>query len=119
MKHIISSVLFLIVLLCLSVFIFDPWNYCMNYHGWTFRCMLLADLEYSSFALAVLAYKKKKTCFMVVISFYFCIAIGWESYEYVKDLAHNTPWNGWSDTLSDIINGAVGATVAYFLLKDN
>ncbi len=119
MKHIISSVLFLVVLLCLSVFIFDPSNLYYELPWLDIPMHVVGGFGVASFALAVLAYKKKKTCFMVVISFYFCIAIGWESYEYVKDLAHNTLWNGWSDTLSDIINGAIGATIAYFLLKDN
>jgi hypothetical protein len=27
-------------------------------------------------------------------------------------------WNGWSDTLSDIVNGAIGAGVAYVFFKN-
>lgn len=78
---------------------------------------VLGGFGVASFALAILAHKKQKATFMVVLAFYFCIAIGWESYEYAKDIARATSWNGWSDTISDIINGAFGAVVAFFLLK--
>lgn len=117
MKHIISSVLFLVILLCISVFIFDPANLYFELPWLDIPMHGLGGFGVASFALAVLAYKKQKVTFVVVLSFYLCVAVGWESYEYVKDIAHAHPWNGWQDTISDVINGAIGATVAFFLLK--
>jgi uncharacterized membrane protein YeaQ/YmgE (transglycosylase-associated protein family) len=48
---------------------------------------------------------------------FLAVAIGWELYELAHDIISQQEWGGWSDTLSDIFNGAVGATIAYYLLK--
>ena len=71
----------------------------------------------ASLVLSIAAYKHKKLSLLEVLLAYAVIATGWELYELVGDLMSGSLWNGWSDTTSDFINGALGATGAYYLLK--
>ena len=117
MKHIISSTLYLIILLCLSKFIFDP-TYLYYEIPWLDIPMhVMGGFGVASLVLAVSAYKKKKMTFVSVLLIYLFIAVGWEVYEFIQDTMNNVSWNGWEDTLSDIANGAIGSSVAYYLLK--
>lgn len=117
MKHIISSALYLVVLLCLSVFVFDPTHLYYELPWLDIPMHVLGGFGVGSLTLSIASYKKHKISFLQMILVYACVAAGWELYEFSHDIFDNTPWNGWSDTVSDIINGAIGATVAYFLLK--
>lgn len=49
----------------------------------------------------------------------FAISIGWEVFEYILDLTIRSHWyGGILDTLGDLINDAIGATLSwYFLVK--
>ena len=71
----------------------------------------------ASLALSIAHYKNKKLSLITIIVIYTGIAIGWELYELSNDILSQSMWNGWSDTISDFINGAVGALCAYYLLK--
>jgi Ca2+/Na+ antiporter len=118
MKHIIGSLFFLIVLLCLSVFIFDPSKLYFELPWLDIPMHVLGGFGVASFVMAVATYGKQKLSIVHVLILYLCVAVTWELYELVKDVfASNVPWNGWSDTLSDTINGAVGAVVAFFIFK--
>lgn len=118
MKHIIVSALFLIILLCLSVFIFDPTNLYFELPWLDIPMHVLGGFGVASFVLAVAVHGKQKLSFVQVLTLYLCVAITWELYEFIKDVAvHHVAWNGWSDTISDVFNGGVGATVAFLFLK--
>ena len=117
MKHIVSSLLYLLILLCLSVFVFDPSN--LYYEIWwlDIPMHIMGGFGVASLALSIANYKKKHLSYKHLLLIYAIIAIGWECYEFAADVLHSRDWNGWSDTLSDIFNGAVGASSAYYLLK--
>lgn len=118
MKHIIFSALFLIILLCLSVFIFDPTNLYFEIPWLDIPMHVLGGFGVASFVIAVVLHSKQKLTLTQVIILYMCVAVTWELYEIIKDvLVHKISWNGWHDTLLDIINGALGAIAAFFLLK--
>jgi hypothetical protein len=117
MKHIISSALYLIILLCLSKFIFDP-TYLYYEIPWLDIPMhIMGGFGVTSLSLAIATYKKKKMSYTSVLLLYLAVAVGWEVYEFASDTINNMSWNGWPDTLSDIFNGGLGASVAYYLLK--
>lgn len=78
---------------------------------------IMGGFGVASLVMAVTRYKKKRISFVSVLMLYLCVAIGWELYEFGQDLMSNSEWNGWSDTLSDILNGGIGASIAYYLLK--
>ena len=79
---------------------------------------VLGGFGVASFVLAVTLHAKQKLTLTQVIVLYLCVAVAWELYEFVKDVVvHHVAWNGWHDTLWDIINGALGATAAFFILK--
>jgi hypothetical protein len=79
---------------------------------------VLGGFGVASFVLAVATHGKQKLSLTQILILYLCVAITWELYEFVKDvLVHKVEWNGWPDTLSDVFNGGVGATVAFFFLK--
>ncbi len=117
MKHIISSLLYLVILLCLSVFVFDPTN--LYYEIWwlDIPMHIMGGFGVVSLALSVASYKKTNLTFTQLLILYVVVAVAWELYECVGDLLRGDAWNGWSDSVSDFINGAVGAVGAYYLLK--
>ena len=117
MKHIISSVLYLVILLCLSEFVFDPTNLYYELPWLDIPMHIMGGFGVASLALAVASYKKKTLSLTTVLIVYLCVAAGWELYELAHDFLHNSDWNGWSDTISDVINGGIGALVSYYLLK--
>lgn len=78
----------------------------------------LGGFGVASFVTAVALYGKQKFSFIHVIILYMCVATTWELYEFVKDVAvQHISWNGWHDTLWDIIHGAIGSAIAFFILK--
>jgi hypothetical protein len=118
MRNIIISGFFLLALLCLSVFIFDPTNLYFEIPWLDIPMHMLGGFGVASFVLAAVLYSKQKLTLLQVLILYLCVALAWELYEFVKDVVvHHVEWNGWHDTLWDIVNGALGATTAFFLLK--
>ena len=117
MKHIISSALYLVILLSLSEFVFDPTRLYYELPWLDIPMHVMGGFGVASLTIAILNYKRKRLLFQSILFAYFIVAIGWEAYELAHDMALGVPWNGWSDTLYDIFNGGVGAFVAYYLLK--
>lgn len=79
---------------------------------------VLGGFAVASFVIAVAAHGKQKFSLVQVLILYLCVAFVWELYEFVKDvLINDVAWNGWSDTISDFLNGAIGAIVAFFFFK--
>lgn len=117
MKHIVSSLLYLVILLCLSVFVFDPTN--LYYEIWwlDIPMHIMGGFGVTSLALSIAVYKEKKLSLTHILLIYTLVAIGWEMYEYVGDVLRGSAGNGWSDTIGDFINGLIGAYGAYYLLK--
>jgi len=105
------------VLLSLSVFVFDPSKLYFELPWLDIPMHILGGFGVVSLALAVAAYKKHKITCITAMAIYLCVAVGWELYEMIKDLVNNTTFGSWQDTLSDIVNGAIGALVAWYLLK--
>ena len=117
MKYIISSSLYLLILFCLSTFIFDPTHLYYEIPWLDIPMHIMGGFGVTSLVLAIASYRKKKISYTGAILAYLCVAICWELYEFVHDLIQGFLWNRWHDTLWDIANGAFGATSAFFLLK--
>jgi hypothetical protein len=117
MKPIISSVLYLIILLALSEFVFDPTHLYYELPWLDIPMHVMGGFGVTSLIMSVALYTKKNLHLYQIILLFLCVAIGWELYEYAHDLMLVREWNGWSDTVSDIINGILGSLAAYFLLK--
>jgi hypothetical protein len=79
---------------------------------------VLGGFGVASLVLALAHHAKQKLSLVQVLILYLVVAISWEVYELVKDIISGNSWNGWSDTLSDIVNGAIGAGVAYVFFKN-
>lgn len=117
MKHIISSLLYLLILFCLSKFVFDPTNLYYELPWLDIPMHGMGGFGVASLAIAIANYKKRTLSLQTVILVYLGVALGWELYELAHDLINGSSWNGWPDTISDVINGGVGALVSYYLLK--
>jgi hypothetical protein len=117
MRHIIISGFFLLALLSLSVFIFDPTHLYFEIPWLDIPMHILGGFGVASFVMSVATYGKQKLSFTQVFIVYLCVAITWELYEFAHDLLRGTAWTGWPDTIKDLFDGAVGATTAFFLLK--
>jgi len=99
------------------VFVFDPSKLYFELQWLDIPMHILGGFGVASLVLAVATYKKHKATFVTVMMFYLLVAVGWELYEVVKVTVHHLMWGGWQDTISDIINGAIGASIAFYLLK--
>lgn len=117
MKHIISSVLYLVILLCLSKFVFDPTNLYYELPWLDIPMHVMGGFGVASLVMSVARYRGTRLSFVTVLMLYLVVAIGWEFYELAHDMMRHMEWNGWGDTLGDIFNGAVGSSIAYYLLK--
>ena len=117
MKYIISSLLYLGILLSLSLFVFDPSHLYYEIPWLDIPMHLMGGFGVASLALSIARYKKYTLSFRAMLFVFFIVAIGWELYELGHDIVSNQEWGGWSDTLSDLFNGAIGAVSSYYLLK--
>ena len=117
MKYIIISALYLVILFCLSVFVFEP-VYLYDEIKWLDIPMhILGGFGVASLAAAVLHYKDTKVSYWKLFAVYVVIAIVWELYEYTSDVIKLLEWNGWTDTVADFINGLIGMSIAYLFVK--
>ena len=117
MKSIIFSSLYLLVLLCLSTFIFDPTHLYYELPWLDIPMHILGGFGVASLACAILNYKGMKVSYTYVFIAYAFVAITWEGYEYVHDMIRGRVWNGWFDTIKDLIDGAIGMSVSYYIQK--
>lgn len=78
---------------------------------------IMGGFGVASLVMSVASYRKQTFSLATVILLYLCVAVGWELYEVARDIAREVAWNGWTDTIADVINGGIGASVAYYLLK--
>ena len=117
MKHIIISGLFLVMLLALSVFVFDPTHLYYELPWLDIPMHILGGFGVASLTAAILTYRGKKVSLMSLFIAYSIVAVSWELYEYAKDFMTRDKWNGWYDTSKDLFDGALGVVVLYWFSK--
>lgn len=117
MKYIISSALYLAILLALSEFVFNPANLYFEIPWLDIPMHLMGGFGVASLVMSVASYYKKKTSLLTVILLVLLVAVGWELYEFIHDVIVHKDWGGWSDTISDIINGLLGALTAFYFFR--
>jgi hypothetical protein len=117
MKYIISSLIYLLLLFSLSTFVFDPSHLYFELPWLDIPMHILGGFGVASLALSVASYKKKKITLQTVLLVFLAVAIAWEVYEVAREQVLGLSWDGLFDTIKDIIDGGIGATVAYYLLK--
>lgn len=117
MIYIISSITYLATILSLSVFVFDPTHLYYELPWLDIPMHVLGGFGVVCLVFSIARYLKKSISFKVVIFSYLIVAIGWELYELVHDIIRQTEWNDVTDTVADVINGALGGLVAYFFFK--
>jgi hypothetical protein len=117
MKHIIISASYLIILFCLSKFVFEP-VYLYDEIKWLDIPMhIMGGFGVAALAGAILSYKGLKVSYIKLFTTYIIIAISWEAYEYTHDMILEQDWGGWYDTIKDLINGFIGMGVAYLFVR--
>jgi hypothetical protein len=117
MKQIVGSLIYLAALLSLSVFVFDPTHLYYELPWLDIPMHVMGGIGTASLFIAINLYRKKKIKLAHLMLFYMVVAISWELYELANDIMNLSPWNGWTDTVSDIINGALGSLFAFFIFK--
>jgi uncharacterized membrane-anchored protein len=118
MKPIVFSSLYLLVILSLSKFVFEP-TYLYYELPWLDIPMhILGGFGVASLTSSIILYKKQKLTFWKVLIAYLVVAVVWEVYEYIHDMLATGVWQGeWLDTLSDIVNGFIGMSVSYLIVR--
>jgi hypothetical protein len=117
MKHIIISALYLLVLFCLSKFVFDP-SY-LYYEIWwlDIPMHIMGGFGVASLTGAVLSYKGMKVSYAKLFIVYIIVALTWEVYEYGINMLTQGEWSGWFDTTKDLIDGYLGMSFAYLFVR--
>lgn len=79
---------------------------------------ILGGFGVGSLVVSFVTYRKQSFSLVPTLLVYLLVACVWELYEYTHDLLLASKWLGDAvDTFSDVINGAIGATIAYYILK--
>ena len=117
MRHIIISSLFLAILLAVSVFVFDPSHLYYELPWLDIPMHILGGFGVASLAMAIFSFSKIHISYVKVFIFFCVIAVAWELYEYIHDLVLVREWNGWQDTIKDLVDGAIGMSLFYFCKK--
>ena len=101
----------------LSVYFFDPTHLYYELPWLDIPMHILGGIGIAFLVSSVEMYRKKKVSFKYLFIWYMAIALGWELYEIVKDSLRSLPWNSATDTVSDVVNGAVGLYIGYVINK--
>ena len=124
MKHIIISSLYLIILFCLSEFVFDPAY--LYYEIWwlDIPMHIMGGFGVASLTGAMLSYRGIKVSYAKLFLVYILIALAWEIYEHILNYIHIGTWYGQRlpvvdvrDSVKDLINGFVGMSIAYLFVR--
>jgi hypothetical protein len=117
MKHIVIATLYLLFLLGLSEFVFDP-TYLYYELPWLDIPMhIMGGFGVAFFTSSVLSYAGIKVSFVKICIAYLIVAISWELSEFIRDTMAIAEWNGWQDTTADVVDGFIGMSIAYFFIK--
>ena len=109
----VLSALFLLGEFCISYFVFDPLY--LYYEIWwlDIPMHILGGFGVAWFFISLFRVAKKSYNFRLILLATLVIAITWEIYEYLLDILAIRNWNGWFDTIKDLIDGMIGAMIAY------
>ena len=118
MKQIIFSSLYLIILFCLSLFVFDPAY--LYYEIWwlDIPMHIMGGFGVAALAHAILVYRGKKSTYWKLFFSYLVVALLWEAYEYIHSLITIAQWSGVFDTIKDLVDGTIGMTLAYLFVRE-
>lgn len=117
MKQIITSALYLITIFAVSRYIFEPTYLYYELRWLDIPMHIMGGFGVASLTSALFAYRNKEVDFLKIFIVYAFVAVSWELYEYVHDLAQHQVWNGWLDTMKDLVNGFIGMTIAYLFIQ--
>lgn len=114
MKNIFLSLLFILSLFLISQFIFTPTH--LYYEIWwlDIPMHILGGAGVAMLAVSVLKYFNKEISFSRIILFVMIVGVVWEIYEYSMHYFLGYDWNGMLDTIKDLVDDFLGASLVYF-----
>lgn len=124
MKHIIISALYLVVLFCLSKFVFDPAY--LYYEIWwlDIPMHIMGGFGVASLAGAILSYKGINVSYTKICIAYVLIALAWEGYEHILNYINIGTWYGQRlpmvdirDSIKDLVDGFIGMSIAFLFVR--
>lgn len=124
MKHIIISSLYLIILFCLSEFVFDPAY--LYYEIWwlDIPMHIMGGFGIATLTGAMLAYRGIKVSYAKLFVVYILIALAWEGYEHILNYINLGTWYGQRlpvvdvrDSVKDLFDGFIGMSIAYLFVR--
>lgn len=117
MKQIVTSALYLLTLFSVSHFIFDPTNLYYELRWLDIPMHIMGGFGVASLTAAISTYFNKPVSFKYLLAVYIAVAGVWELYEFINDMQHFTNWNGWFDTVKDLVDGFIGMSIAYLFIR--
>lgn len=119
MKNIFLSALFILSIFLISQFVFEPTH--LYYEIWwlDIPMHIFGGLAFALLFISVLNLKNKKVKFLEIVLFVMIVGILWEIYEYAIHIYLGKDWNGVLDTIKDLFDDLLGATLVYLFNKES
>ncbi len=108
-----SSTLYLLAEFLISWFVFEPLH--LYYEIWwlDIPMHIFGGFGVAWFFISLFTVLKKSHALRVILFCTLLIAVSWEIFERILDIFAIRAWNGWVDTIKDLIDGMIGALIAY------
>ena len=119
MKYIIISSSYLLILFCISKFLFIPTN--LYYELWwlDIPMHIMGGFGVAFLVGSILSYKGIKVSYTKLFITYIIVSIAWEIYEYIYNTSFGRDWSGWLDTIKDLVDGIIGMSICYLFIRKN
>jgi hypothetical protein len=117
MKNILLSGLLLLFTYCLATFVFNPANLFDELWWLDIPMHIVGGFGTALFVYFFFEYIGKPISYLWLCISFVLVAIVWEIHEYLIGAVLYDTWFGWFDTTKDTINGWVGTTIAYYLVR--
>lgn len=117
MKQIITSLLYLLTIFCVSHFIFEPTHLYYEIKWLDIPMHIMGGFGVASLVSSIYSYKGKSVSFWTLFFTYTAVAITWEVYEYIRAVMTYSETSGIVDTIKDYIDGLIGMSLAYSLIR--
>lgn len=109
----VLSLLYLLGVFCTSNYIFDPLNLYYELPWLDIPVHILGGFGVVWFFISLFNVAKKSYTLRIILLLALAVVITVEIYEYILNILGLRLRGGWLDTFKDLIDGMIGAMIAY------
>ena len=107
------STLFLLFQYLISEYVFERLNLYYELPWLDIPMHLVGGFGVAWFSISLYKVLRKSYTLKNILVATLSVAVTWEVFEFTLDVLSVRVWTGWLDTTTDVLNGIIGALVAY------